>query len=52
LALERLDALVADDPLCVHETGLDIFRLEPGVTFEDGLRGITRREHAEDVLNR
>ena len=34
LALEGLDALVADDPLCVHETGLDIFRLEPGVTFE------------------
>jgi len=43
---------MANDPLCADEAGLDVFRLEPGVSLKDGVRRITRRQDAKDMLHR
>lgn len=49
---QGLDSLVADQAMGVDQAGLNVFSFEPGVPFEDGLEGVARGEHAEDVLDR
>lgn len=46
-----LDSFVADDSPGVHETGADVFGLQPRVTAQDDLRGVSCGEHSEDVLD-
>ncbi len=45
------DAFVPDQPSGIDKAGSDVVRLEPGVTLQDDLRGVSGREHAKHVLD-
>lgn len=47
----RLNPFVADDTPGVGKAGQDVFMFKPGISFEECLDRIARREHTEDVLN-
>src|SRR6266568_4829780 len=50
--LEGLDSLVGDDTPGVLQARLDVITLEPRVTGQDRVHGVTDGEHPEDVLHR
>ena len=47
----RLAAHLRDGAAGEDEAGPDVFGLQPRVSCEDGLRGVTRTQHPEDVLH-
>jgi hypothetical protein len=50
--VKRLDALVSDDPPCIHQTGSHVFRLQPWISFENGFDGVSGGQHGQDMFNR
>ena len=49
---ERLDSLMRHQPSGVGQAGVDIRPLEPGIAFENDLRGVPGREPPQDVFHR
>jgi len=48
---QRFDALAAYGTASINEAGLNVFRLKPSIALEDGLRGVTGRQHTQYVFN-
>jgi hypothetical protein len=42
---------VTNDTTGVNKAGFNVFGLQPGIALKQGLLGITRGKHAQDVLN-
>ena len=46
----RFDTFTSNNPICIYQTCLNIFRLQPGVSFQKYLRRVPCGKHAQYVL--